>query len=61
MVVNSRQEALCLFIFASLGEETDRVNNLRGDKVLFFLVLTISTLGCFAYSTAVHSPIHQFT
>ena len=57
MVVNSRQEAPCLFIFASLGDETD---NLRVNKPPF-LLLTISALGCFACSAVVHSPIHQFT
>ena len=42
MVVNSIHEALYLFIFASLGDETDRGNNLRVKKAPFIL-LTVST------------------
>ena len=62
MVVNGRQEAPCLFTLASLGDETHRGNNLRVNKAPFLLLtISISTLGCFACSTAVHSPIHQFT
>ena len=54
-----RWEAAPPFILASLGDETDRGNNLRVDKTPF-LLLTISALGCFACSAALHSPIHQF-
>ena len=62
MVVNGRQEAPCLFTLASLGDETDRGNNLRVNKAPFLLLtISISALGCFACSTVVHSPIHQFT
>ena len=59
-VVYSRREAAPLFIFASLGDETDRGNNLRVNKAPF-LLLTIFALGCFACSAGVNSPIHQFT
>ena len=37
MVVEGRQEALCLFILASLGDETDRGNNLRVNKTFSFV------------------------
>ena len=60
MVVKSRQEVPFLFIFASLGDETDRGNNLRVDKTPI-LLLTISALGWFACSSVVQSPVHQFT
>ena len=51
MDVKGRPEVLCLFILASLGDETDRGNNLRVYKAPF-LLLTISALGCFTCSTA---------
>ena len=60
MVVNSRQEAVPLFILASQGDETDRGNNLRVSNTPF-LLLTISALGCFACSSAVHSPPNYLT
>ena len=60
MVVKSRQEAPCLFNLASLGDETDRGNSLRVNKAPF-LLLTISTLGCFTCSTVVYNTIYLFT
>ena len=55
MVVNSRQEVPCLFILASLGDKTDRGNNLRVNRAPFLLLIR-SALG----SMAVYSPIYLF-
>ena len=38
VVVNGRQEAPCLFNLASLGDETNRGNNLRVNKAPFLLL-----------------------
>ena len=60
MVVNGRQEAPCLFILASLGDKTDRANNLRVNKAPFLLLMS-SALGSFTYRAAVYSSIYLFT
>ena len=60
MVVNGRQEAGCLLILASLGDKTDRANNLRVNKALFLLLICFP-LGRFTHSKAVYSPIYLFT
>ena len=44
MVVKGRQEVLCLFILASLGDKTGKGNNLRVNKASFLLLVS-STLG----------------
>ena len=60
MVVNGRQETSCLFILASLGDETDRGNNLRVNKAPFLLLIS-STLGSITPRAAVYSSIYLFT
>ena len=59
MVVNGRQEVPCLFILASLGDKTERGNNLRVNKAPF-LLLIMSAL-CNFTSSAVQRSIAQFT
>ena len=59
VVVNGRQEASCLFILASLGDKTDRTNNLRVNKAPFLLLIS-STLGSITPKAAVYSSIYLF-
>ena len=51
MVVNGRQEAPRLFILASLGDKTDRVNNLRVIKAPSPLLIS-SALGSITHSSS---------
>lgn len=60
MDVNGRQEVPCLFIFASLGDKTDRACNLRVNKAPFLLRIS-STLGSLTSIAGICSPIYLFT